>query len=113
MRNGIVDPHILDEIIRRIVGCARPDKIILFGSAARGEMNSNSDIDLLVIKDGEIDPGALTEDIYMHLIGIGQAVDVVVLSATDAKRYQNSTYFIMSPALQQGREVYHARPVST
>ncbi|MCK9631812.1 MAG: nucleotidyltransferase domain-containing protein [Methanoregula sp.] len=29
---------------------AKPEKIILFGSAARGEMRPDSDIDLLVIK---------------------------------------------------------------
>jgi predicted nucleotidyltransferase len=113
MRNGIVDPLILDEIVRRIVACASPEKIILFGSGARGEMGTNSDIDLLVIKNGEFDAGALTEEIYMQLIGVGQAVDVVVVSATDANRYRDSPYFIVYPALHQGREVYRAGQVST
>jgi hypothetical protein len=38
----IVDQEIPDEIVRRIVGVAYPDKTILFGSAARGEMGPNS-----------------------------------------------------------------------
>ena len=42
----------LDEIIRRIVAVAEPEKIILFGSAARGEMDRHSDVDLLIVKDG-------------------------------------------------------------
>lgn len=113
MRDGTVDPLILDDIVHRIVRCASPEKIILFGSGARGEMGSDSDIDLLVIKNGEFDAGALTEEIYMQLIGVGHAVDVVVVSATDAKRYRDSPYFIVYPALQQGREVYHAGKVST
>ena len=78
MGNGFVDSTVLEEIIRRIVICASPEKIVLFGSGARGEMGSNSDIDLLVIKNGEFDAGALTEEIYMHLIGIGKAVDILV-----------------------------------
>jgi len=41
----------LDEIIRRIVEVATPEKIILFGSAARGELGPNSDVDLLVIME--------------------------------------------------------------
>jgi len=49
----------------------------------------------------------------MNLIGIGQAVDVIVISASDAERYRNSPYFIVYPALHQGREVYHAGQVST
>ena len=39
----------LDEIIRRIVEVAKPEKIIMFGSAARGTLGPNSDVDLLVI----------------------------------------------------------------
>jgi predicted nucleotidyltransferase len=47
----------LDEIIRRIVEVAAPERIILFGSAARGEMGPNSDLDLLVIKSGDFTAG--------------------------------------------------------
>ena len=47
-----VDQKTLDDIIRRIVEVAHPEKIILFGSAARGEMGPNSDVDLLIIKEG-------------------------------------------------------------
>ena len=45
-----LDEATLQEIIRRIVQVAQPQKIILFGSAARGEMGPNSDVDLLVVK---------------------------------------------------------------
>ncbi|MGC8787169.1 MAG: nucleotidyltransferase domain-containing protein [Anaerolineae bacterium] len=45
-------PDWLDEIIQRIVAVAAPEKIILFGSAARDEMGPNSDVDLLVVKSG-------------------------------------------------------------
>ena len=62
---------------------------------------------------GEFDAGALTEKIYMQLIGVGQAVDVIVVSATDAERYKDSPYFILYPALGHGREVYRAEQVST
>jgi uncharacterized protein len=111
--NGTVDLSVLDEIVRRIVACSNPEKIILFGSGARDEMGPASDIDLLVIKNGEFDAGNLTEEIYMNLLGIGRAVDVIVISSQDAERFRNSPYFIVYPALQQGREVYHAGQVPT
>mgnify|MGYP001004534105 FL=1 len=113
MKEGTVDPEVLEEIIRRIVACSNPEKIVLFGSGARGEMGPASDIDLLVIKSGEFDAGSLTEEIYMNLIGIGQAVDIIVISSLDMERFRNSPYFIVYPALQHGREVYHAGEVST
>ena len=48
---GQVDQAVLDEIARRIVEVAQPERVILFGSAARGEMRPNSDVDLLVVKE--------------------------------------------------------------
>ena len=53
---------VLDEIVRRIVEVAAPEKIILFGSAARGEMGPHSDVDLLVIKSGVTHRGRLNDN---------------------------------------------------
>jgi len=98
----------LDEIIRRIVEVAQPEKIILFGSAVRGEMDPNSDVDLLVIKSGVVHRGHLAEAIYMNLIGVGQAVDVIVVTPEDIERYQNAIGLIIEPALREGKVVYVA-----
>src|SRR6266545_7318403 len=45
-----VDETLLNEVVRRVLTVARPDRIILFGSAATGEMTKDSDIDLLVVE---------------------------------------------------------------
>lgn len=97
----------LKEIIRRIVEVARPEKIILFGSAARGEMGPNSDVDLLVVKSGA-HRRKLAGDIYMRLIGVGQAVDVVVITPEDIERYCSSPALVIEPALREGKVVYAA-----
>lgn len=98
----------LKEIISRIVEVAKPDKIILFGSAARGEMGRNSDVDLLVVKGGDFHRGRLTEEIYMNLFGIGQAVDIIVVTPEDIERYKNSFAVVIYPALKEGKIVYAA-----
>ncbi len=46
----IVDETLLNEVVRRVLTVARPDRIILFGSAAAGQMTKDSDIDLLVVE---------------------------------------------------------------
>ena len=51
-KQGKPDPAIVADLVKRIVAAARPEKIVLFGSAARGEMVPDSDYDLLVIKGG-------------------------------------------------------------
>lgn len=102
---------VLDEIIRRIVAIADPDRIIMFGSAARGQMDQNSDIDLLVIKQGKYNPRTIAADIYMNLYGIGQAVDLVIVTPEQVDQYKDSPSLVVYPALREGRVVYEARPV--
>jgi predicted nucleotidyltransferase len=103
-----VNQEVLEEIIRRVVETAQPERIILFGSAARGEMGPNSDVDLLVVKRGKFDQGRLTEDIYQTLYGVGQAVDVVVVTAEQVERHRDTHWLVIAPALREGREVYHS-----
>jgi predicted nucleotidyltransferase len=44
----VVDKALLDEIVRRIVSQCRPNRIVLFGSQARGDAGPDSDVDLFV-----------------------------------------------------------------
>ncbi len=97
---------VLDEIIERIVEVAQPEQIILFGSAARGEMGPDSDVDLLVVKSDVAHRGRLMEEIYMNLFGVGQAVDVIVVTPEDIERYRDSIASVIRPALREGRVVY-------
>ena len=97
----------LDRIIQRIVEVAAPEKIILFGSAATGEMGPNSDVDLLVIKAGAHRLN-LTGDIYRNLHGMGEAVDVIVVTPEDIERYGDSHPLVIRPALKDGKVVYAA-----
>jgi uncharacterized protein len=98
----------LAEIIRRIVRVAAPERIVLFGSAARREEGPASDLDLLVIKPGRYHRGHLTEEIYLSLIGVGRAVDVVVVTPEDVDRYRDAWALVIAPALREGRVVYAA-----
>ncbi len=108
-KDGRPDKKILAEIVQRVVEAAQPDKIILFGSAARGEMGPNSDIDLImVIKSGKFDHWRLLMKIYRHLRGDLAAVDVVLATPEDIHLYGDSPYLVFYPALREGRVVYGA-----
>lgn len=101
------DPKTLREIVRRIVETAQPEKIILFGSAAQGTMGPNSDIDLLIVKDG-VDAFDLMGLIYKNLYGVDSAVDAIVVSSADVERYKDSPVLVIKPALQEGRVIYES-----
>jgi predicted nucleotidyltransferase len=99
---------LLAEVVRRIVEVARPERIILFGSAARGEMTPDSDLDVLVVKSGVDHRRRLAQDIYMNLSGVGVGVDVIVLTPEDIEAQRDSVGSIVGPALDEGRVIYAA-----
>ena len=105
--NKTLSPETLDQIIQRVVAVAQPEKIILFGSAARGEMGPHSDVDLLVVKS-QAHRLELTGRIYRSLHGVGEAVDVVVVTPEDIERYGESHFLVIAPALKEGKVVYAA-----
>jgi predicted nucleotidyltransferase len=104
-KTGRPDQEVLADVVARVVEAARPDKIILFGSAARGEMGPNSDIDLLVIKSGKFNRDRVTREIYRRLSG-SAAVDVVVVTPEEVEQYGDSPYLVIYPALREGKVVY-------
>jgi len=104
--------EILQKIVQRIVEVAQPDRIILFGSAARGEIGPHNDVDLLVVKSGEFDYHRLIGDIYMDLHGVGQAVDIILVTPEQIERYRDSFCLVIAPALKEGMEVYRRQEVA-
>ena len=107
-RHGsILDPRTLDEIVRRVVEVAQPERIVLFGSAARGDMTRHSDVDLLIVRDGA-DALELMSRIYRRLRGVGVPVDALVVSAADVARYRDSHALVIKPALREGKTVYES-----
>ncbi len=97
---------ILNEIKQRIVETANPLRIILFGSAARGELGPNSDLDILVVIPSGIHRRVTARSIYRNLIGVGFAVDIVVVNEEDIERYKDNIGMVIKPALDQGRVIY-------
>ena len=102
-----MNSELLNEIIRRIVEVAQPEKIILFGSAARGEMGPNSDLDLLVITSCP-HRRKLAMTLYESVGGLGCPVDIIVVTPEDVQRYGRSPALVIEPALREGRVVYAA-----
>jgi uncharacterized protein len=99
---------ILSEAVRRIVDTAHPLSIILFGSGARGDVDSNSDFDVMVVMPSGFHRRKTAQQIYRALLGLGYAVDVVVVTEEDLLRYRDDAGMIIATALDEGRELYAA-----
>ena len=107
-KQGKPDPAILADVVVRVVRAAAPEKIVLFGSAARGEMGPHSDIDILVIKRGKFDYGRMLTTIYSELSEIDSGVDVVLATPETVERYRDSYCLVYHPAMREGRIIYEA-----
>lgn len=96
----------IDRIVKRIVKQFRPEKIILFGSQARGEAGPESDVDLLVIMPVE---GSVVEkrlDIQMALPRLPISVDVFVTTPESFAWRKDLVGTIEWPATREGKVLY-------
>jgi predicted nucleotidyltransferase len=103
-----VDETLLREIVRRVLSVARPDRIILFGSAATGQMTKDSDIDLLVVGPA---PANRHEASVMIRDAIGKVnlpVDVILIATERFEATKDIVGGIAYPAHKYGRVLYEA-----
>ena len=88
LRTATAEDPVLSEIVRRLVQAYEPERLYLFGSAARGESGPGSDYDVLMVVPDDAAPDRVRARLaYEVLWGIGTAVDVLVWrrSAFDAR----------------------------
>ena len=100
----MTDP--LKKAIGIIVQVAEPDRIILFGSHARGDIRRGSDYDLLVLKRGVEKRRQLVQQIYMNFRDVGAPIDVIVADLDTYEQLKTDPYLIYSEAARNGRTVY-------
>ncbi|TCL66523.1 nucleotidyltransferase-like protein [Hydrogenispora ethanolica] len=96
----------LQKAIDVIVRVAQPDRIILFGSRAKGVPAADSDYDLLVLKRNVPKPRALSQQIYLSFKNIGAPVDVIVADLDNYERLKEDPHLVYHAAARDGVVVY-------
>lgn len=94
------------EILKRE---ASPIKIILFGSYARGDMNKDSDIDFLIVKENVEDRRKEMVKLRRLLSPLRIPVDIIVVSSKYVEEWGNVKGNILYPALREGIVLYEAK----
>ena len=103
-----LNSELIEEIVRRVSGAVHPLRVVLFGSAARGEMGSGSDVDLLIVVQDGTSRRDVSRKAFRALSGLGIAKDIIVVTENDVKEFGENPSLVIKPALEEGREVYHA-----
>ena len=112
MTTGMTAPEaMLHSLVREITEAVQPTRIILFGSAARGEMGPDSDLGILVVMPDGAHRRRTAQTLYRCLAGIGIAKDIVVVTEADVRDHAGNISLVLYPALREGREIYAAQGV--
>jgi predicted nucleotidyltransferase len=98
--------EIIKQMVQRIIEQFNPEKIILFGSYARGTAGPDSDVDLLVVMRVDGSKRRQRLEIRAVLNGVGLAKEVVVVTPEEVEKYQDMVGTIIRPAFQEGKVLY-------
>ena len=107
-RNASTVQAIIAEMVRRIVERFHPDRIILFGSHARGTADPNSDVDLLVVMQPQGSKRRRAVEIHGLLAGMGIPKDVIVVTPEEFEAYRDAPGTVIKTAWQEGK-ILHDR----
>lgn len=102
----IITREIIEQMVARIVERFQPEKIVLFGSCARGEITFDSDVDLLVIMSVGGTRREAAGEIYRSLMDFPVSTDIVVNTPEDVEEYGELVGTILRPALREGKVMY-------
>ncbi len=107
MSSGASIESAIGDMVRRITERFSPDRIVLFGSHARGDAREDSDVDLLVLFPNVENPQERAAEIYAALIGCSALPkDIVVSTTARFERYRNVVNTVYWPAAREGRILY-------
>ena len=102
----MISDEVLSEVKQRLVDGFHPDRIILFGSQARGTADDRSDVDLLVICRFKGKRRELMVEMTRALIELDYAFDIVVLRPEELERDRDIPGTIGRYACKEGKIVY-------
>lgn len=95
-------------VVSKIVEGYKPEKIILFGSVARGETANDSDIDLLIIKKTDKKRPFRVKDVFAAIRGIDRryALDPIVYTPEELKKRTSLGDYFIQKVLSEGKVLY-------
>ena len=100
----------LSEITALIVRELSPEKIILFGSRARGTATPHSDMDLLIVEDPDV-PSKLSRrqkmaHLWKLLAPFPVPQDILIYSSTEVEKWESTKNHVIAHALREGEVIY-------
>lgn len=110
MSEASIESSILTRLVEALVEALHPVRIVLFGSAARGDARPGSDIDLFVEVENGVQVGEASRRAYAAIDPlypeVKRGVDIVVKDRAFVVRYGDLVGTVLRPALREGKVLY-------
>ncbi len=116
MSKSVIEESVMHSLVQTLAEALRPEKIILFGSLARGETGPDSDIDLFVQVPAGEDAGEAARKGYAAIRPLRdilpRGVDLVVKDRSFVERYGDLVGSVVRTVKREGKLLYDNTPGS-
>ncbi|MFH1213365.1 MAG: nucleotidyltransferase domain-containing protein [Candidatus Neomarinimicrobiota bacterium] len=102
----MISQKTINDIVSKIARFNRPEKIFLFGSYARGEMDENSDLDLLIVEETDLPAHKRATEIRKQLIHSKIPIDIIVYTPEEIEERKNVQSTLVNEVIRNGKLVY-------
>ena len=105
----MVEHQQIETVATRLAEAAGAERVILFGSHARGEAHDTSDVDLLIVAESNLPRFKRSRVLYALLRPYPFPMDLVVYTPAEVERGKESPLSFVSTVLREGKTVYVRR----
>lgn len=104
-------PEKVNLAVKTAIEVARPSRVFVFGSWARGDANSSSDLDLAVLvpEERKNELGELRRQIIRQFASIPMSIDLILVSEGYFAQFHSSINSLYYMIANQGKLVYEQR----
>jgi predicted nucleotidyltransferase len=102
----MIDLQDIERVARRIGKAANAERVILFGSHARGEATENSDVDLMIVADSELPRFKRSRELHKLFRPYPFGMDLLVYTPQEIEKGKRSPLSFVSAVLREGKAVY-------
>lgn len=111
LMSDMFDASLVDKAVQQIAETFSPEKIIIFGSVAKGTATEHSDLDILVIMDTELEFPYREVEVRKVISNIQIPKDVLVLTPSEFAEYSEDSWDIAHEISLTGVVVYEKKKV--
>ena len=94
------------DVVEQVVSLAKPQRVILFGSAVDGRVGPDSDLDFLVVVSEGRNIRQVTNRLNVRVHGRPMPCDFVVVTPSILQRNRHKSGMVYGEIMEHGQEVY-------